>query len=114
LKLYRLDNQRYPATEQGLNALVTKPLQPPIPPNWKPDGYLEKLPVDPWGRPYQYLNRPKGRGRRVHLRRRRPAGWQGFGRHYRVMGPLEAKVRRCPQVGAIRILGQPGDFIRRS
>src|SRR5579862_384855 len=56
LKLYRLDNQRYPTTEQGLSALVTMPTQPPIPPNWKPGGYLEKLPVDPWGRPYQYLN----------------------------------------------------------
>jgi general secretion pathway protein G len=56
LKLYRLDNQRYPTTEQGLAALVTKPTQPPIPPNWKPDGYLEKLPKDPWGRAYQYLN----------------------------------------------------------
>ena len=44
LKLYRLDNQRYPTTEQGLNALVAKPTEPPLPPNWKPGGYLEKLP----------------------------------------------------------------------
>jgi general secretion pathway protein G len=56
LKLYRLDNQRYPTTEQGLAALVTKPTIVPAPPNWKPGGYLEKLPRDPWGRPYQYLN----------------------------------------------------------
>jgi len=56
LKLYRLDNQRYPTTEQGLNALVVKPTEAPIPPNWKPGGYLEKLPRDPWGHPYQYLN----------------------------------------------------------
>jgi general secretion pathway protein G len=56
LKLYRLDNQRYPTTEQGLAALVARPDQPPAPPNWKPGGYLEKLPRDPWGRPYQYLN----------------------------------------------------------
>ena len=56
LKLYRLDNQVYPTTEQGLNALVVKPTDPPLPPNWKPGGYLEKLPRDPWGRPYQYLN----------------------------------------------------------
>jgi general secretion pathway protein G len=56
LKLYRLDNQRYPTTEQGLNALVEKPTDPPVPPNWKPGGYLEKLPHDPWGTPYQYLN----------------------------------------------------------
>jgi general secretion pathway protein G len=54
LKLYRLDNQRYPNAEQGLAALVAKPTAPPTPPNWKP--YLEKLPNDPWGRPYQYLN----------------------------------------------------------
>ncbi|HEY5308710.1 MAG TPA: type II secretion system major pseudopilin GspG [Casimicrobiaceae bacterium] len=56
LKLYRLDNQRYPTTEQGLNALVAKPETPPLPPNWKPGGYLEKLPRDPWQNPYQYLN----------------------------------------------------------
>jgi general secretion pathway protein G len=56
LKLYRLDNQRYPTTEQGLNALVTKPSQEPVPPNWKPNGYLERLPKDPWGNAYQYLN----------------------------------------------------------
>ena len=54
LKLYRLDNQRYPTTEQGLQALIAKPTVDPVPPNWKP--YLEKLPNDPWGRPYQYLN----------------------------------------------------------
>jgi general secretion pathway protein G len=56
LKLYRLDNQRYPTTEQGLSALVSKPTQPPSPPNWKPNGYLERLPNDPWNHPYQYLN----------------------------------------------------------
>ena len=56
LKLYRLDNQRYPTTDQGLAALVAKPEQPPLPPNWKNGGYLEKLPKDPWGRPYVYLN----------------------------------------------------------
>jgi general secretion pathway protein G len=56
LKLYRLDNQRYPTTEQGLDALVAKPAAPPVPANWKPGGYLEKLPQDPWGRAYQYLN----------------------------------------------------------
>ena len=56
LKLYKLDNQRYPTTEQGLAALAARPEVPPLPPNWKPGGYLEKLPKDPWGRPYQYLN----------------------------------------------------------
>ena len=54
LKLYRLDNQTYPTAEQGLNALVTKPTVGPTPLNWKP--YIDKLPSDPWGRPYQYMN----------------------------------------------------------
>jgi general secretion pathway protein G len=56
LKLYRLDNQRYPATEQGLQALVTQPANAPLTPNWKAGGYVERLPKDPWGNPYQYLN----------------------------------------------------------
>lgn len=56
LKLYRLDNAAYPATDQGLQALTIRPNTNPIPSNWKPGGYLEKLPNDPWGRPYQYLN----------------------------------------------------------
>ena len=54
LKLYKLDNQRYPSSEQGLAALIARPTAGPPAPNWKP--YLEKLPNDPWGRPYQYLN----------------------------------------------------------
>ena len=54
LKLYKLDNQRYPTAEQGLQALLAKPAAPPVPPHWKP--YLDKLPNDPWARPYQYLN----------------------------------------------------------
>ncbi len=54
LKLYRLDNGVYPSQAQGLQALVTKPATPPEPRNWKP--YIEKLPTDPWGRPYNYLN----------------------------------------------------------
>lgn len=56
LKLYRLDNRRYPVTEQGLQALVTRPTTAPLPPNWKSGGYVERLPQDPWGNPYQYLN----------------------------------------------------------
>lgn len=56
LKLYRLDNMRYPSTEQGLGALVSKPTLEPLPGNWKAGGYLEKLPKDPWGHPYLYLN----------------------------------------------------------
>jgi general secretion pathway protein G len=54
LKLYKLDNQRYPSAEQGLDALVRKPTSGAVPPNWRP--YLDKLPADPWGRPYQYIN----------------------------------------------------------
>ncbi len=54
LKLYRLDNSRYPSTEQGLQALVVRPTTSPVPNNWK--SYLDKVPNDPWGRPYQYLN----------------------------------------------------------
>ena len=54
LKLYKLDNQRFPSGEQGLSALTLKPTTEPVPGNWKP--YLDKLPNDPWGRPYQYMN----------------------------------------------------------
>ena len=54
LKLYRLDNQRYPTSAQGLEALVVKPTAGPIPGNWKP--YVDKLPNDPWGNAYQYRN----------------------------------------------------------
>jgi len=54
LKLYKLDNRRYPSSVQGLNALVLKPATPPLPDHWQP--YLEKLPLDPWGGPYQYIN----------------------------------------------------------
>jgi|APCry1669189241_1035207.scaffolds.fasta_scaffold25501_2 general secretion pathway protein G len=54
LKLYKLDNQNYPTAEQGLLALVARPSVGIPPMNWKP--YIEKLPQDPWGHPYQYLN----------------------------------------------------------
>jgi general secretion pathway protein G len=54
LKLYKLDNQRYPSAEQGLQALVTKPSVGAIPARWK--NYVDKLPNDPWGHPYQYAN----------------------------------------------------------
>ncbi|MBY6348208.1 type II secretion system protein GspG [Providencia rettgeri] len=53
LKLYRLDNGRYPSTAQGLSALHQRPAQPPEPRNWRP--YMDRLPSDPWGNPYQYL-----------------------------------------------------------
>jgi general secretion pathway protein G len=54
LKLYKLDNQRFPTQEQGLQALLTKPTVNPVPSNWKP--YVEKLPKDPWGNAYQFAN----------------------------------------------------------
>lgn len=55
LNLYKLDNFTYPSTQQGLQALVSKPSGDPAAPNWKPGGYIQQLPMDPWGRPYQYL-----------------------------------------------------------
>lgn len=55
LKFYRLDNFTYPTAEQGIEALVTKPNDPNIK-NWNPGGYLERMPSDPWGNPYQYMN----------------------------------------------------------
>ena len=54
LKLYKLDNGQFPTSEQGLQALASKPATGPIPPNWKP--YVDKLPADPWGHAYQYAN----------------------------------------------------------
>jgi general secretion pathway protein G len=56
LDLYKLDNFRYPSTDQGLEALVEQPTIPPIPNNWKQGGYLKRLPTDPWGNPYRYLS----------------------------------------------------------
>lgn len=64
LAMYRLDNHRYPTTDQGLEALIIKPGAAPEPRNWNPEGYLkQQLPNDPWGNPYQYMapgqeNRP--------------------------------------------------------
>ena len=54
LKLYRLDNFKYPTTEQGLEALVSQPSDPSIR-NWRQGGYLDKLPMDPWNNQYQYM-----------------------------------------------------------
>lgn len=54
LNLYKLDNYSYPTTDQGLQALVTKPAGSPEPKNWKK--YIDRLPKDPWGEPYQYLS----------------------------------------------------------
>ncbi len=54
LEMYKLDNYVYPTTDQGLQALVQKPSTNPVPPHWKQ--YLDRLPIDPWDNPYQYLN----------------------------------------------------------
>ena len=56
LDIYRLDNYVYPTTDQGLEALVSKPTSAPEPPNWKQGGYIKKLSKDPWGNEYMYLN----------------------------------------------------------
>ena len=54
LEMYRLDNRSYPTTAQGLEALVSRPAEPPVPPNWAGDGYLAQVPEDPWGNPYVF------------------------------------------------------------
>ena len=56
LELYRLDNGQYPSSDQGLDALVEEPAGYPEARNWSPDGYLKRLPVDPWGEPYLYFS----------------------------------------------------------
>lgn len=60
LRIYRLDNGDYPTTEQGLEALVTRPTTAPEPRAWASDGYLPELPVDPWGNPYVYRSPGQG------------------------------------------------------
>ena len=56
LDLYRLDNHTYPTTEQGLDALFEPPGIEPEPPNWAENGYIDRIPQDPWGRDYQYVS----------------------------------------------------------
>src|SRR6476469_4469237 len=56
LKLYKIDNFQFPTSDQGLEALVTKPTLAPVPRNWKSGGYLETLQRDPWDRPYLYMS----------------------------------------------------------
>lgn len=56
VQLYKLDNFRYPTTEQGLQALVIPPSSEPLAPNWASGGYMDRLPKDPWGQVYQYLS----------------------------------------------------------
>ena len=55
LNLYRLDNGTYPTTEQGLAALVERPTAPPMPKSWRSEGYVDRVPLDPWGNPYVYV-----------------------------------------------------------
>ena len=56
LNLYRLDNNTFPTTNQGLEALIEKPTTEPVPNNWRAGGYLDRLPSDPWNRDYLYLS----------------------------------------------------------
>ena len=56
LEMYRLDTFNYPSTQQGLEALSSRPAGTPVAKNWNPQGYLKSMPMDPWGMPYQYLN----------------------------------------------------------
>lgn len=74
LDLYKLDNGVYPSTEQGLNALVTKPSTTPVPQNWG-SPYLQSLPKDPWNNPYQYLN--PGQHSEVDVYTTGPSGQEG-------------------------------------
>jgi general secretion pathway protein G len=55
LNLYRLDNGSYPTTDQGLAALVERPTTPPVPKSWRGEGYVDRVPSDPWGNPYVYV-----------------------------------------------------------
>ncbi|BCD89329.1 type II secretion system protein G [Pseudomonas solani] len=66
LDIYKLDNHGYPGTQQGLDALVSKPSGSPPARNWNPDGYLKRLPVDPWGNPYQFIT-PGSQGKAYDL-----------------------------------------------
>ncbi len=54
LKLYKAENYSYPSTDQGLEALITKPSGDPAPKNWR--AYMDKTPMDPWENPYKYLS----------------------------------------------------------
>ncbi len=60
LEMYRLDNRTYPSTAQGLSALASPPLDPPVPPNWVSGGYLPVVPSDPWGNAYVYRSPGEG------------------------------------------------------
>ena len=72
LDMYKLDNHRYPTTEQGLQALVTKPDIAPIPKNYRDDGYIRRLPEDPWGNDYILVSPGEHGAVDVSLRARMP------------------------------------------
>lgn len=65
LDMYRLDNLRFPSSEQGLPALTSKPQVDPLPRSWRADGYIRRLPQDPWGNDYRY--RTPGQNGRVDI-----------------------------------------------
>ena len=103
LKLYRLDNQRYPTTEQGLPRWSRKPETRRCRPTGSPAATSSACPKDPWGRPYQYLNPGvQGRDRRLQLRRGRPARRRRHRRRHRLVGPLSVAVRRARSAAARR------------
>ena len=60
LDMYKLDNSSYPSSDQGLEALVKKPSGSPEPRNWNSNGYLKKLPMDPWHHEYTYSSPAEG------------------------------------------------------
>ena len=77
LDMYKLDNFNYPSTDQGLEALVEKPAGFPEPKNYNPNGYVKKMPVDPWGQPFVYLN-DGGRFELYSLGRDGQEGGEGY------------------------------------
>lgn len=84
LDMYKLDNYRYPTTDQGLEALVNRPDSGPEPANYRDGGYLRNLPKDPWGNPYQYLS--PGRHGEVDIFTYGPDGRSGTGQDDDVIG----------------------------
>lgn len=56
MEMYKLRNNSFPTTEQGLEALVSAPTIEPIPRNYPDEGFIKRLPADPWGNPYQLLS----------------------------------------------------------
>ena len=78
LDMYKLDNTRYPTTDQGLNALITKPDSDPAPKNYKDGGYIKRLPADPWQNEYQLLSPGEHGSVDVDCRQAWPGGHRGL------------------------------------